>query len=116
MHVQQIQRIQLGDLGHPRGQRQVVGRKLEERVTGDRNLVVGDAVIAPAQPEGLRIGDEVHLVAQRGQLDAQLRGHHARTAVGGITGNADAHIFLVACGFRLLQIDAADGLGVSQFY
>ena len=83
MHVQQIQRIQLGDLGHPRGQRQIIGRELEERVTGDGNLVIEDAVVAPAQPEGLRIGDEVHLVAQRGKLDAQLRGHHARTAVGG---------------------------------
>ena len=37
----------------------------------------------------------MHLVAQRGQLDAQLRGHHARAAVGGIAGNANAHDFLV---------------------
>ena len=92
MHMQQIQLVKLGDLRHPRGQRQIVRRKLEERIAGDRNLVILNAVVAPAQPEGLRIGDEVNLVAQRGQFDAQFRSHHARTAVGGITRDADAHI------------------------
>ena len=93
MHVKQVQFVQLRHLGHARGQRQVVGRKLEQRIARDRNLVIDDAVVPPAQPKGLRIRNEVDFVAPRGQFDAQLRGHHARTAVGGITSNADAHDF-----------------------
>ena len=99
MHVQQVERIELGHLGHARGQRQVVRRKLEQRITGDRNLVIEDAVVAAGEPEGLGVGDEVDFVAECGQLDAQLRGDHARAAVSGITRDADAHEdILVECG------------------
>src|ERR1035437_3995452 len=91
MHVQQVKFMEFSNFGHPRRQRQIVGWKLEERIAGDMNLVIVDAVVPSAEPERLRIGNEVHLMSERGQFDAQFRGHHARAAVGGITGNANAH-------------------------
>ena len=48
VHMQQVKFAEFSHFGHPRGQRQVVGRELEERVAGDRNLVVMNAVVAPA--------------------------------------------------------------------
>ena len=87
--VQQIERVELRDLGHARGQRQVVGRMLEERVVVDIHLVEEDVGFAAAQPERQRRGDEVDLVAARRQLNAKLRGNHARAAIGGVTGDAD---------------------------
>jgi hypothetical protein len=53
--------------------------------------VIEDAFVAAAEAEGLRVGDEVDLVAEGGQFDAEFRGHHAGAAVGGIAGDADAH-------------------------
>ena len=91
MHVQQIELVILRDLRHARRQRQVVGWIFEERIVRDRDLVVEDPLFAAGEPEGLRIGDEMHLVAQRGELDAQLGGDHSAAAVGRITGNADFH-------------------------
>ena len=75
--MQQVKLMEFSNLGHARGQRQVVGRELEERIAGDGNLVVVDAVVASAEPEGLRVGDEMHFVAEGGQFDAQFRGHDA---------------------------------------
>ena len=100
VHVQQIERVVLRHFGHARGQRQIVRRKLEERVTGDGNLVIEDAVVAPAQAEWLRVGDEVDLVAESGQLDAQLRGDNAGASVGGITRDPDAHDAFLDANFR----------------
>ena len=34
--------------------------------------MIEDAFFAPSKPEGLRVGDEVHLVAARCQFDADL--------------------------------------------
>ena len=89
--VEQIELVVVGDLGHARGEREVVGRELKERVIGDRNFVEGDVLLAPAEAEGLRIGDEVDLMAGGGQLDAELGSDDAAAAVGGIAGDADLH-------------------------
>ncbi len=89
--VQEIEGVDLGDLGHAGGEREVVGRVLEERVVGDGDLVVADVGFAAVEAEGLRVGDEVDLVAARGELDAELGGDNAGTAVGGIAGDADLH-------------------------
>ena len=37
------------------------------------------------------------LVAEGGEFDAEFRGHNARTAVGGVTGDADAHGVFLDC-------------------
>ena len=43
VHVEQVEFVELGHLRHARGQRQIVGRELEERIAGDRDLVIKDA-------------------------------------------------------------------------
>ena len=64
--VEQVELVELGDLSHARGQGQVVGGKLEERIIGDGDLVIEDAVVAAVEAKGLRVGDEVDLVAEGG--------------------------------------------------
>ena len=64
MDVQQVEIVEFGDLGHARGESEIVGREFKERITGDRHLVIEDAVVATAEAEGRRVGDEVHLVAE----------------------------------------------------
>ena len=99
VHVEQIKLVEISHFRHARGQRQIVGRELEQRVVGDRNLVIEDAAVAPIQPEGLRVGDEVHLMAEGSQLDAEFGGDNTRAAVGGITRDADTHMdILVGAG------------------
>ena len=44
--------VELGDFGHARGEGEVVGRVFEERIAGDRNLVVEDAVVAAVRRKG----------------------------------------------------------------
>ena len=63
----------------------------EERVVRDGDFVVANVRLAAGETEGLRVGDEVHLVTARGELDAEFRGDDATTAVGGIAGDADLH-------------------------
>jgi len=92
VNVEQIELIEFRYLGHTRGESQVIRRKLEERIVGNGDLMIKNTAIAAGQPERLRIGDEMDFVPQGGQLNAELSGHHARTAVGGITGDADAHV------------------------
>jgi hypothetical protein len=53
--------------------------------------VVEDAFVASAEPEGLRVGDEVDFVAHWREFNAEFGGHHAGAAVGGIAGDADTH-------------------------
>ena len=91
VHVQEVERVDLGDLGHARGKREVVGRVLEERIVRDRDLVIADVFFAAVEAKGLRVGDEMHLVAARRELDAELGGDNAGAAVGGVAGDADLH-------------------------
>ena len=91
MHMQEVKPVVFSHFRHPRGQRQVVGRKLEQRIVRDRNLVIKNALVPPVQPERLRIGDEVYLVSQRRQLNSQLRSHHPGAAVGGVACDSNAH-------------------------
>ena len=55
------------------------------------DFVVMDVGLRPGQPDGLGVGDEMHLVTALGQLQSELGGNHATAAIGGITRNADSH-------------------------
>ena len=73
VHVQQIEIVNLGDLGHARRQRQIVRRIFEQRITRDLNLVIVNVGLRLGQPDGLRIGDEVDFMAALRQLQSQAR-------------------------------------------
>jgi len=88
--VQNIEAVLLGDLRHARGKGQAVGRVLEERIVGDLHFVIED-VGALAEADGVRVGDEMDLVAAVGQLQSELRGDDAAAAVGGVTSDPDSH-------------------------
>jgi len=90
VYVQQVEVEVSGDLGHLGGQRQRVRRVLEQRVAVGIDLVEAD-VGQRVAPEARRqaAGDEVHLVAELGECDTQLRGDDAAAPEGGITGDAD---------------------------
>jgi hypothetical protein len=75
--VKQVKAVELGHFRHARGEGQIVGWKLEERIAGDRHLVIKDPLVAAGQAEGLRVRDEVDFVAQRSQFDAKFGGHYA---------------------------------------
>jgi hypothetical protein len=51
--VEEIEGVKLGDLGHAGGEGEIVGRVLEERIVGDRDLVVADVGFAAGEAEGL---------------------------------------------------------------
>src|SRR5271156_2493945 len=89
--VEKIERVELSDLAHAGCEGQIVGRMLEERVVRDRYLVEVDVGFATSETEGLRVGDEVDLVAAGGEFDAEFGGDDTAAAVGGITGDADLH-------------------------
>ncbi len=51
VYVQEIERVELSDLGHAGGECQVVGRVLEERVGGDCDLMAVDVGLAAGEAE-----------------------------------------------------------------
>jgi hypothetical protein len=53
--------------------------------------MIEDAFVAAGEAEGLRVADEVHLVAEGGELNAQFGCNNARAAVSGVTCDADFH-------------------------
>ena len=91
MDVQQVEIVGFGDVGHPRGQRQAVGRILEEGVGGDLHFVVMNPRNARIETNGIGVTDEVDLMAACGELQAQFGGDDAAAAIGGVTGDADVH-------------------------
>src|SRR5262245_25453959 len=91
MHVQRVQLLVLGDLDDLRRQRQVVGRKFEERVIEKVDLVKPQPLVQHAQPRRQGVTDEMDLVAALGQLAAQLGADYPAAAVCGEDCNADIH-------------------------
>ena len=92
VNVQQIELVGLGDVGHARGESEAVGRVLEQRIVGDFHLVVMDARNVRIEADRVRVGDEVDVVAARGEFEAELGSDDPAAAVGGIAGDADSHV------------------------
>ena len=65
----------------------------EERIVGDCDFVEKDVGLATGEAEGLRIGDEVDLVAAFGEFDAKFGGDDSAASVGGVTRDANLHKF-----------------------
>jgi hypothetical protein len=63
MNMKKIEIAEFGNLGHAGGEGKVVWRKFKERVAGDGDLVIKDALVATTEPERLRVGNEMDLVA-----------------------------------------------------
>ena len=82
VHVQQVEIVKLGHFGHARGQGQIVGRIVEQRVARNLDFVIMNMGLRFGQADGLRVRDEMNLVSALSQLQAQFGGHHAAAAVG----------------------------------
>src|SRR5881409_1785043 len=92
MHVHQLELLAQRDLVLLDGQRERVGRVLEQRIVGGHDLVEGDALGEPApQPERAGVRDEMDLVAAPRELEPQLGGDGSGAAVGRIAGDANSH-------------------------
>jgi hypothetical protein len=108
--VEKIEGVELGDFGHASGEGEVVGWVLKKRVVRDRDFVVTDIGFSAGEAEGLRVGDEMDVVAASGELDAEFGGDDSGAAVGGIAGDADFHekpglkdIFVAGVGLVLVE-------------
>ena len=97
VHVQKIKVVKLGHFRHARGQRQIVRRVLEQRITGDFHFMVMNVGMGTAQANGLGVRNEVNFVVTLRQLQPQLGRDHAAASIGRIAGDADFH----ACPFRI---------------
>jgi len=64
---------------------------VEERVGDDFDFVEMDARVIGVHADWRGVADEMDVVAARGEFHAELGGDDAGAAVGGITGDADAH-------------------------
>src|SRR5712671_2892686 len=78
-------------LVHPDREREIVRRKLEQRIAADVDFVEEDSWQERWQAEWLPVRNEVDFVSTIGQSDAQLRRNGARSAVRRITGDANVH-------------------------
>ncbi len=95
MHVQQVELVDFGNLGHACRQRQVVRRILEQRIPRNFDLVIVNVGLRLSQPDGLRVRNEVDFMAALRQFESELRGDHTAAAVSGITRYTDSHGFNV---------------------
>ena len=91
MDVEQVERFGFENFEHFCGERQGIGRMVEERVGGDFHFVKMDAQVIGIHADGRCVTDEMNVVAARGEFHAELGGDDAGTAVRGITGDAYAH-------------------------
>src|SRR5581483_8623839 len=91
MNVQQVERVELGDFRHARGQRQVIRRIVKQRVVRYLDFVEEDVRHIVIQTERLRIGDEVDFVSALRELNAELGRDNTTAAVSGVTGDPDLH-------------------------
>jgi hypothetical protein len=96
--VVHVQHIELGFFGHFKHfsrQRQRIRRVIEKRIRRDFHFMKENIFGSLVQADGHGVTDEVDFVASGREFDAEFCGHHARAAVGWVTGNADFHAGLV---------------------
>jgi hypothetical protein len=91
MDVEQVQIVELSDLGHAGCQREIIWGVVEQGITRNLDFVIMDVGFGAPQPDWLGVGNEVNFVVSLGQFQSQLGGYHATAAVGWITGDADLH-------------------------
>ena len=91
VHVQHVELLVLHNVDHLAGEGQLVGRKLEQRISRHIYLVVEEVFVEEVEPHRLAVSDKVHAVAALGQGFAQLGRHHAGAAKGGITDDTNVH-------------------------
>ena len=96
--VENVERFGFEDFQHFGGERERVGRVVEERVGGDLDLVEMDVRVVGVHADRRGVGDEVDVVAAGGEFLAEFGGDDAGAAVGGIAGDADAHGGCRSCG------------------
>jgi len=89
--VEQVERFGFEDFEHFCGEGQGVGRMVEERVGDDFDFVEMDALVVGVHADGRGVADKMDVVAAGGKFHAELGGDDAGAAVGGVTGDADAH-------------------------
>ena len=89
--VQQVQIVVVSHFRHARRQRKTIGRILEQRIVGHFHFVIVDARRTRVQPDGIGVGNEMDLMAARGQFQTEFGGDNAAAAVRGIAGDADLH-------------------------
>jgi hypothetical protein len=87
VHVHEVELVVAGDLDDLGGERQRVGRVLEERIVRHHHLVVeeprlGRRRLEQRQARRERVADDVHLVAAGGERHGELGGDDAGAAVG----------------------------------
>jgi len=109
VHVQQIEFVELRNLGHARGQRQIVRRIFKQRIARDLDLMIMNVRFGAGQTNGLRIGDEMNLMAAPGEFKSQFGGHNSAAAVGGITGDTNLHAPLT-----IPLLDSPEWLGMQE--
>src|SRR5258708_38605468 len=91
MNMQNVERFRLKHFEHFGGESQSVRRVIEKRVGDDLDFVKKDVRAGGIHPNGRGEADEMHVVAARSELLAQLRRDHSGAAICGITRDADAH-------------------------
>src|SRR4051812_18725656 len=89
--MQQVEVIVFGYLCHPRGERQVVRRIFEQRISRDFNLMEADVPLRSDEPDRLRVRNEMDLVSALREFQPELSGDDAAAAVSRITRDADLH-------------------------
>src|SRR5271169_6185492 len=109
VHMQQIEFVKLRNLSHARRQRQIVWRIFKQRITRDLDLMIVSVGFRSGQANGLRIGNEMNLMAAASQFQSQFGGHNSAAAVGRITGDANLHATPT-----ITLLDSREGLGMQE--
>ena len=89
MDVEEVEPFPDGGVMHGGGEREAVGRVVEEGVGRDLDLVVVDPLDEVGEPERLGVGDEMDLVPAPGEREPELGGDDAGAPVDGVAGDAD---------------------------
>src|SRR4029077_6854221 len=91
VNVKQVEVVELGDLSHARGQSQIVGRIVKQRIARDFDFVVVNVRLYTPQADGLSVRNKMNVMSALSQFQAELCRDHAAATVGGITSDPNLH-------------------------